>query len=432
MKELKHIRLYESFESEKLSKTLGFINVDSRKSLIDSLKIICKAIDYPYSELSDDVFEYLLFNSALRKDIKHEMPEPDECKYESDWIPGEFCQGGRVKRTWGSNERMTECPNCNGKGVIYPIVNYDTKLIKFWFSKEGKYIAQTVTDGSDSYDEWSLNKKININRYSNNISAGSIIDKSVLNDAHFAIIMDFKKLKSKEFKKMSVKREERSETKRGILPSNDVIKQENIKRYLDKIVSKYELDKGYKNINKIISVGLSRMPLNFISNSINFDNIESIITNLYFCIKNNKDISEYSDSLKRIYKTKNDKSNSMNFSIDKGKKKFLKSGSDLDKKRFEIWQKWENLNEKLFIKIKEQKCETIADIEILWNKILGLKVVIKSDRYYLNKIVSVISYIISSRDYDLHSEMLDYFREIEDIDKFENDLDVLEKIIDNF
>ena len=88
MKELKHIRLYESFESEKLSKTLGFINVDSRKSLIDSLKIIWKAIDYPYSELSDDVFEYLPFNSALRKDIKHEMPEPDECKYESDWIPG--------------------------------------------------------------------------------------------------------------------------------------------------------------------------------------------------------------------------------------------------------------------------------------------------------------------------------------------------------
>jgi hypothetical protein len=37
-----------------LNKTLGFINVDSRKSLIDNLKIICKTIDYPYSELSDD------------------------------------------------------------------------------------------------------------------------------------------------------------------------------------------------------------------------------------------------------------------------------------------------------------------------------------------------------------------------------------------
>jgi hypothetical protein len=191
------------------------------------------------------------------------------------------------------------------------------------------------------------------------------------------------------------------------------------------------LDKGYKNINKIISVGLSRMPLNFISNSVNFDSIDSIITNLYFCIKNNKDISEYSDSLKRIYKTKNSKFNSINASIDKGKKKFLKSGLDLDKKRFELWQKWENLNEKLFIKIKEQKCETIADIEILWNKIFGLKSIIKSNRYHLDKIVSVISYI-SSGNYDLHSEMQDYFPGIEDINKFENDLDVLEKIIDNF
>ena len=46
MKELKYIKLFEAFESEKLSKTLGYIDSKSRKELLDRVKRICDDIDY--------------------------------------------------------------------------------------------------------------------------------------------------------------------------------------------------------------------------------------------------------------------------------------------------------------------------------------------------------------------------------------------------
>ena len=104
MKQLKHIKLFEAFESVKLGKTLSFINSSAKSTFIDSLKRIAKNYDFPISKFNDDMFQYLPFKSALRKNVDPPKPtEREVCKRESDWIPGEFCQGGRVKRTWGAN-----------------------------------------------------------------------------------------------------------------------------------------------------------------------------------------------------------------------------------------------------------------------------------------------------------------------------------------
>lgn len=431
MKELKHVKLYESFESEKLKKTLGFINKEYRNSVILLIRTVCNIIDYPYSELSDDLFEYLPFNAALKKDIKHEMPEPLKCDYESSWISGEFCQEGRVKRTWGSSTRMADCPNCNGKGLLYPRVTYDHKLIKMWFSKEGQYILSTITDGSEQNDPWRINKKFQI--YRSSILISSPVEKYDLRDANFAIILNFKKLKSKEFKKLSTKRSERSDIKSDSIltrGSDQDIRNVNIKRYIDKMSSQYTIDKGYQNINKVISSGLSTMPLNFITKGLNFSNIESLMTKLYYCIENNTEIP--SENIKNIYSYKNSKLVNINRGIRVGKEKYKKiiEGSDIVKKRFELWELWEKLNEKLYIKIKEQKCDTIADIELLWGRIYVINRMFNNiDRYELYRMSSVISYIYDSVSYDIYTEMRDYIPE-EKIDKIKKDFDTLEKIID--
>ena len=106
MKKLKYLKLFEAFESTKLSKTLGFIDSRSRKDFLYLLDYISSNLDFPKSEFSDDLFEYLPFNKALRKNAELKKDVKIPCDYESPWIPGEFCKKGKVKRTWGSHTRI--------------------------------------------------------------------------------------------------------------------------------------------------------------------------------------------------------------------------------------------------------------------------------------------------------------------------------------
>lgn len=147
MKDLKHLILFEAFESSKLSKTLGYIK--DKKVFLSNIKTICNYIDFPYSELKDDFFEYLPFNKALRKaDAVDDTP----CKatslgqFRGHGIEGEKCEKGRMNRKWGANKRNVVCPACNGTGVQIKKQG-DIKLVKFWFSQEGKYIGTTGVDG---------------------------------------------------------------------------------------------------------------------------------------------------------------------------------------------------------------------------------------------------------------------------------------------
>jgi hypothetical protein len=71
--------------------------------------------------LSDEFFDYLPFNAALRKaDIITDEPcdakgiDSVERQYV---IEGEDCQGGKVKRKWGDGIRTITCSVCNGTGV---------------------------------------------------------------------------------------------------------------------------------------------------------------------------------------------------------------------------------------------------------------------------------------------------------------------------
>ncbi len=149
MKELKYLQLFEAFESVKLSKTLGFIKKDARTNFITQLKNIASRIDFPISKYSDDYFQYLPFKKALDLNMTIEDTPCDATSVESFegyGIEGETCQGGRVKRKWGSNVRNVVCPVCNGTGVKPKKYN-DLKWIKFWFDKDGKSIAVTGTDG---------------------------------------------------------------------------------------------------------------------------------------------------------------------------------------------------------------------------------------------------------------------------------------------
>lgn len=148
MKNLKHIQIFEAFESKILSKTLGYINTSDKSSFMDRIKRLCKTIDFPLSKMSDEYFEYLPFKSALAR-AAMTGDEPCEATSKSEFpefvVAGENCTNGKIKRQWGSRTRDVVCPVCGGSGVKPK--RSEVKLVKFWFTSEGKWVSTTLVDG---------------------------------------------------------------------------------------------------------------------------------------------------------------------------------------------------------------------------------------------------------------------------------------------
>ncbi len=149
MKQLKYLKLFEAFESIKLTKVLGYISKESRNTFINKLTGLARSYDFPMSNFSDDMFQYLPFKKAL--DIKLE-PKSEPCKATSNsafgrgyGVEGEKCEGGRIKRMWGSRQRVVECPRCGGTGLEPQ--NPELTIIKFWFTSDGRYVNVTGVDG---------------------------------------------------------------------------------------------------------------------------------------------------------------------------------------------------------------------------------------------------------------------------------------------
>jgi hypothetical protein len=195
MKKLAHMRLFEAFESEKLSKTLAYIKPEEKKKFMNVLKPICENIDFPESELSDEYFQYLPFSKALQlnfsaEDLPCDARSEDviERRYA---VPGEKCQKGLIKRKWGNGTRMVECPRCHGTGLRRKD-NYPIKWVKFWFSKDGNFIYVTGTDGvvrdqtgaayivsnsnfSKNIGDYEKTKALSLTRDISNLKTGSLI-----------------------------------------------------------------------------------------------------------------------------------------------------------------------------------------------------------------------------------------------------------------
>jgi uncharacterized protein (UPF0335 family) len=160
---MKYLKLFEAFESNILSKTLSYLSDDSKKDFMDKISKFCIKIDFPKSKLTDDYFQYLPYNTALKMFISSE-DKLEDCKAKSEEVFGEkgikddICTGGKLKRTWGKSSRNVDCPTCLGTGKI-KVGNSDApkgyELIKFWINAKKDIVNTTITDGkaSKSYDK---------------------------------------------------------------------------------------------------------------------------------------------------------------------------------------------------------------------------------------------------------------------------------------
>jgi hypothetical protein len=181
MKNMKYIKLFEAFDASIVNKILGYVSSKDKNLFLDKIKSICKNFDVPESKLSDDLFKYLPYNAAIAYNGETIADVP--CDAVGEFIAGERCKDGKVKRPWGKGFRYVDCSACNGTGIKKQSSNL--KLLKFWFDKDGKFITTTAVDGVYRTNNADTSSATNTVTFSPNIDDYDVvrkIPKSRIND----------------------------------------------------------------------------------------------------------------------------------------------------------------------------------------------------------------------------------------------------------
>ena len=508
MKNLQYIKLFEAFDSNILSKTLGYIKDKTEKqNFLSTIKSICNQINYPVSQLNDDFFDYLPFKKALEKaDMTGD--EPCEATSKSEFpqyaVEGEKCTNGKIKRQWGARTREVACPVCGGSGVKPK--KSEVKLLKFWFDKDGKSQGVTAVDGvirpigyvgSAKYSKrlsdyevvkalshedvqslktgaiiktniqgnemicymfkegssiyaiqsqaagstpssgtwrnidryaWRMGRgeyrdayllkpivkdkdKIEVNPYEWNVGlyprrnySGLQIDnhidvKNQIKDAHFAIVLDFGKIKKSEFKKTDDIKGERQESKSGSKldpnQSDEYIRKKNIERYISTLAKSLDISSDITNCDKLISRSLGYKNALYIifTTNINSD-ISYVIEDYLRILKEDSDkeyyINRLTDKTNRLFKNGLKQSGEVSKSLKIIKDK-LKSDTNLDhpvEKYIEFIDSIDDLSSTIYSKISETHIECVEDFEVVNQLINSIRNVLKSDRYPISRSLS--------------------------------------------
>jgi hypothetical protein len=283
---MRYIKLYEAFKSEKISKTLKWINPSSIEDFKKSLLGVAKKIDVHLSEFSDDMFKYLPLEDAINYGISDNMEVGKEICYkfwfdiEGNFNGVTFIDGTKIAQLTSlnfsrdindyvklgqmsfndviSSPSMTpvfiESPTGrNGVGVLIKELEYEnsTRELTFFLQDEYRgsiphrwnYYSKYVSGSwviSSPYDISSLGIIIKLSPKSEDGNYNIPIDsEDPIYKSHFALIVDLGDIKGTGLGKVLSDRESRREFKK----TDDEIKFDNYRRYIKKIVD------GYININ---------------------------------------------------------------------------------------------------------------------------------------------------------------------------------------
>lgn len=548
MKQLKYIKLFEAFESVRLTKTLGYIDTKSRERFIDYLKRLCKKSEFPISQLSDEMFQYLPYNKALKVSVDKE-DKPCQATSKSEFnrqhaIEGEKCEGGRIKRLWGGRPRAVECPNCKGSGI--EPVKEDIKLVKFWFSKDGSLINTTGCDGSvkdspkmgsfepgevitsnsrdmprlqsiphltkvalrtgrrdsevqailykgrgeifciqDRYEGGtpSGNDWQKYGRFSWNVSGGDFISITVLNkvgdtdekseeidplnynfalnfgwsgigldkwqdvenlikDAHFALVFDWSKVKSGDFKKVPEIRSEREELKSGsrLTVKDEDIRRENIDRYMKKIAEKSDLVKDISNVKSVVNriLGGQNSIFMIVGHSSYERKFTSLIVRYLEVLRYKEKYSEESDELKYVIGNLKSTIQSLYESVSSDVndvRKCLDYCTTELKKRdgseyLELIKELQEVSQMMNQKIMSLPFDCIEDLEIVKSKVTFFRSLFIPDTYGLDNLRYFIDDALNGREKRSLERLVNEWRlSGENLEKTKKGLQTIKKII---
>jgi hypothetical protein len=543
---MKYLKLFEAFDSQILSKTVGFLkNSESKKEFFSQLFKICDTIKFPKSELKDEFFSYLAFTPAIKANTII-GDEPCEALSRNAFpeygVEGEKCKEGKVMRKWGARTRSVACPICGGTGVKKR--KSEVKLIKFWFSADGKYVSTTAVDGQirevsrvskvsksiadyditgttddsqelqtgqivrvringrqticyilkdpggsrypfaiqdehsgsgpdniasstwnrfgryswhlsrgeyrspieilspkykdeedgkEEVDPYSWNVSLSTSRYSSGLQVDQYKDlKEVLKDAHFAIVMDFGKIKQSGFKTTYQISTERQESREGALAlqTPEDIKSANIERYIQTLANKIaegdELSKITKIIPKILGGNNS---IFYLFRGRNLSTVDSLSTRLFRFMTDEHDkdyhAREIVSTIKNTFKQNLHFASDLNNCLDFVRKELQKNNKT---EYLKLFNELMRVSQKINTNLLQSKMESIDDIEFVYQKLYSINRMLNSSRNPANELryfFERLDYLSSERSYQRLIEVSE-----EDIPAIMNGLKTIEKFVE--
>lgn len=449
---MKYLKVFEGFESLKLSKVFKYIKKESRSKFSVDLRNICK--DYPLSELSDDKFQYMKFTDAYK------LMDKDNRKYLKFWFSLDGSYIGITKFIPTpyniSDYDISSTPIHAGRvrhlQNIYITVHNKPIMATGWVDKYGSYAISndpvangSIPNGTDwnklGKYSWKLGDgdhgpiyTLELKKSKISISEGDIppekynipIDsnlkniivpiKEYLKNADFALILDLNDLhQSVPKKNVSLVKSERAARKKGSKKTNEEVREENIERYLSNL-SNYRQDKGIDQVRNMISrLYGGNHCLYFVYFSSLDNTLSDIITFIYRLIKDKdqKCLSHISEKLKIGYR--------WSYLI---KKKVMNNIENCRKKANEnnkigflnYIDRYDKLNEVISRYISKKEIDTISDLEAVEQKIKMVRSILRSPRHTIR----ISNFLESLAGYDDFENAYGYLREeqyiLEDMD----------------
>lgn len=524
---MKYLKLFEGFESNRISAILSFLNKKINKpnseKFLNDLTRLAKKYDFPLSTLSDKEIEYLPVNKALAIGKGDEAMNPSDIYAIKYWFSvekGYLCQTGvgNKKMEFGSygkfvssgESELTEdhlaylAREYNLTGLIVPfdldrlqsgdkvvmvcsddfsgsnseltygeiyIDNDDGEYYFFQNSYNGtppedghtipeyRYSWVLGTPDSENGDHTMIHKIITDNRplrfnndnikeetgesvwdfnlpLYNNPPVGLEIWQNKYNEtlklakeANFAIVLYLDEVLVKDISKEEISKERKDSRKDALaLMSNEDIKRENVKRYLDKLFDKLGIKKDeqdLKNLNSVVKstiLGEYFYLTNYSSSFIS--RLTDFITSLYKVMSKN-DEEYYFNSLvetfKRIKNKRLEDSSAYATNI-----KYLKSSKEINSDKVnDVLKIVLRIGKSVSDYFNDKEINTIEDLKSTQLQLRMLSDLFQDDIFYLS---GFMSNLLSSLDYRNISETEKVLkRTYYDVD-YEKDLKKLEKL----
>jgi hypothetical protein len=411
---MKYLKVFEGFESLKLSKVFRYIKKDYRKRFSDDLRIICK--DYPISELSDDKFQYLRFSDAYK------LRDTDEKRYLKFWFSLDGSYIGITKFKLDSRDSVLKSFNISALPVpinklkhlqkVYGRLNWGSVISTIWVEPDRVCAIHGDRDADGSApnaprSEWSkygpyswtlsgeklytLEPKgegeevderppevfnISVN---NNLSPTGLQIKDYLKNADFALILDLNALTQDVPKNNVSKTKYEREIRKSGKKTSDQIKKENIDRYLSKL-SDFKKEKGIGQVKNIIPrlFGWDH-PLFFVYWKSIDDYLADIISYIYRLIKR-KDEAYLQHISTRVKEGYNFTSSRYRIISDNVKKCREKATKENNQEVLNFLDRYDRLNKAIKEALYKREVSTISDLESLEQRVKLIRSLIKNSR----------------------------------------------------
>jgi hypothetical protein len=449
---MRYLKLFEAFDSIKLSKTFSYLNKEGKDKFLTDLKSVCNYLDYPLSKLSDEDFQYLPFKRAW--DLNN--PEADKLEMIKFWfnkdgnyIDKTVINGNNIDIYKGEmsvlpSDDLDDYIEISGNLPHSEVKNLQTgQLVRLRCSDgygpayiykspitDEVFAIQNFASGStpggrgDNYNHRNIarNSWVMADRddyYSvrkiqyKNISEDDIVkvfnlkldisedniytsyDKKIEKESNFALVLDLTKLQGISLKDL---RAERVERKQGAFLTDEQIKSENIERYFNEI---FKTEKIISDPNRVIKRLLIGKDILFFYRRLYMkETMANIKDYYYYAISSTEtnDQEAYIAELRRDLFSFNKKYNKKKISV-LDTIKYLKEELSSDKEiggnhsnetYLEYLNNLEELSEIIYNKLSEIKVENIYDIEGVYNKLNILDMILNDNKNHFRRSLNFI------------------------------------------